>query len=148
MEAASIIEELENGSLKLEPYDLANIVTVAATEQGFVNCDKIRDVVAALNAIKKNASYDYKIYTDQKKKEAAEEKAKVVKEYFKTLKEGDSISWVTASGAIMNGMVGKQGTNAKTAHVILNETTTKKPDRYVKFDKIILPDNFKVEKIA
>lgn len=148
MTTEEIMNELENRTLIMSPEDVVNIATLASMDQGYINCDTMRIIVAGLNAIKKNALEDFKTLEKEKQKEENKAKAEIGEVYFSSLKEGDPISWYMADGTILNGVVGKQGENAKTAHCVLTEYTSKRPDRYVKFEKIIVSEEFKMEKIA
>ena len=98
----------------------------------------LKEVVAALNEIKRGA----KAVADEQAKanKAADKEVAIAsgKEFAKTLKIGDRVRYNTSKG-IVEATVGEQKDGAKTLHVILDEIPegSKKADRYIGFDKLI-----------
>ena len=99
----------------------------------------LKEVVSALSEIKKGAKA---IADEQAKANKAADKEVAIasgKEFAKTLKVGDRVRYNTSKG-IVEATVGEQKDGAKTLHVILDEIPegSKKADRYVGFDKLII----------
>ena len=99
----------------------------------------LKEVVSALTEIKRGA----KAVADEQAKanKAADKEVAIAngKEFAKTLKVGDRVRYNTSNG-IVEATVGEQKEGAKTLHVILDEIPegSKKADRYVGFDKLII----------
>ena len=99
----------------------------------------LKEVVSALSEIKKGA----KAIADQQAKanKAADKEVAIAngKEFANTLSVGDRVRYNTSNG-IVEATVGEQKEGAKTLHVILDEIPegSKKADRYVGFDKLII----------
>lgn len=146
MDFETIMESVENGEVVLSPIDLANFVVAAATKEDHINCDMLKEVIAALQGVKKTAIEDFK----EMKKEFEEAEKKVVAEkaktWFDTLEVGAELSWI-ANGTIVYGTKGEQKPGLKRAHTILNEVEAgKKPDRHVPFEKLQVPEEFTMSK--
>lgn len=147
MEILDIFSAIENGEITLTPNDVAELTTISATKNEHIDCDFLRDVIMAVQAVKKTAKLDF----EEAKKEIQKANKKVLAEkgkaYWETLKIGDTISW-QSTGKILTGIVGENKKGSKTAHCLLNEIPTdskaKNPklDRYVKYEKIIIPEEF------
>ena len=99
----------------------------------------LKEVVTALSEIKKCA----KAVADEQAKanKAADKEVAIAngKEFASTLSVGDRVRYNTSNG-IVEATVGEQKEGAKTLHVILDEIPegSKKADRYVGFDKLII----------
>ena len=99
----------------------------------------LKEVVSALSEIKKGA----KVVADEQAKanKAAGKEVAIAngKEFASTLSVGDRVRYNTSNG-IVEATVGEQKEGAKTLHVILDEIPegSKKADRYVGFDKLII----------
>ena len=99
----------------------------------------LKEVVSALSEIKKGAKA---IADEQAKANKAADKEVAIangKEFASTLNVGDRVRYNTSNG-IVEATVGEQKEGAKTLHVILDEIPegSKKADRYVGFDKLII----------
>lgn len=99
----------------------------------------LKEVVSALSEIKKGAKA---IADEQAKANKAADKEVAIangKEFASTLSVGDRVRYNTSNG-IVEATVGEQKEGAKTLHVILDEIPegSKKADRYVGFDKLII----------
>ena len=99
----------------------------------------LKEVVSALSEIKKGAKA---IADEQAKANKAADKEVAIangKEFASTLSVGDRVRYNTSNG-IVEATVGEQKDGAKTLHVILDEIPegSKKADRYVGFDKLII----------
>ena len=99
----------------------------------------LKEVVTALSEIKKGAKA---IADEQAKANKAADKEVAIangKEFASTLSVGDRVRYNTSNG-IVEATVGEQKEGAKTLHVILDEIPegSKKADRYVGFDKLII----------
>ena len=99
----------------------------------------LKEVVSALSEIKKGAKA---IADEQAKANKAADKEVAIangKEFANTLSVGDRVRYNTSNG-IVEATVGEQKEGAKTLHVILDEIPegSKKADRYVGFDKLII----------
>ncbi len=99
----------------------------------------LKEVVSALSEIKKGAKA---IADEQTKANKAADKEVAIangKEFASTLSVGDRVRYNTSNG-IVEATVGEQKEGAKTLHVILDEIPegSKKADRYVGFDKLII----------
>ena len=99
----------------------------------------LKEVVTALSEIKKGAKA---IADEQAKANKAADKEVAIangKEFASTLSVGDRVRYNTSNG-IVEATVGEQKEGAKTLHVVLDEIPegSKKADRYVGFDKLII----------
>lgn len=144
MEILDISNAIENGEITLSPNDVAELATLAATKNEHIDCDFLRDVIMAVQAVKKTAKLDFEEAKKEIQKANKEALAEKGKAYWETLKVGDTISW-QSTGKILTGVVGENKKGSKTAHCLLNEipadSKAKNPklDRYVKYEKLIVP---------
>ena len=147
MNYLEIYNALENRELELTPNNVAELATLAATNNEHIDCDFLRDVIMAVQAVKKTDKLDFEEAKKEIQKANKEILAEKGKAYWKTLKIGDTISW-QSTGKILTGTVGENKNSSKTAHCLLNEipvdSKAKNPklDRYVKYEKIIIPEDF------
>ena len=113
-----------------------------------LSLEQMRELKEAVMAdIKVAKESDVKAKADAKALSDAEQ-AKIGKAYAETLSVGDSISWTMADGSVKTGTVGETKDGAKTLHIILDKQFVeagKEADRYVSFDKIVVPAGFTVE---
>lgn len=150
MDFESIYEAFENGELEMSTAELTNVVVAATTKKDVIDCDMLQEIITALQSVKKTAKEEFAAMKKEADTEAKNKLAERGKAYFETLQVGSPISWVKADGSVITGTVGEQKKGAKTAHVILNEipasTTSKnpKPDRYAKFNAIVVPEDFEM----
>ena len=148
MDFTSIYNAIENGETILTPNDVAVLATLAATKNEHIDCDFLRDVIMAVQAVKKTAKLDFEEAKKELQKANKEILAEKGRAYWSTLKVGDTISW-QSTGKILTGVVGENKKNSKTAHCLLNEIPSNskaqnpKFDRYVKYEKLIIPEDFK-----
>ena len=148
MDFETIAESIENGEVNLTSIELTNIVVMAVTKNDHINCDMLKDVITALQGVKKTALEDFKEMKKEIENANKEIAATRARQWFDTLEVGTEISWI-ANGVVVYGTKGEQKSGLKRAHAILNETEVgKKPDRYVSFEKLQVPEDFIVEKIA
>jgi hypothetical protein len=153
MDFETIAEALNNGELTLDKDQLVMITIAAATKDEHIDCNILRDVMSDLQKVKKTAMEDFKEVEKEAKKMAAASLGEIGKAYLATLNVGDPIEWIS-NGMPQTGTVGEQKEGAKRAHLLLNEipanstAKTPKPDRYVPFDKIKIPEGFEMSKPA
>ena len=119
----------------------ASNIELAAAIAETLNNDytALKEVVTALSEIKKGAKA---IADEQAKANKAADKEVAIangKEFASTLSVGDRVRYNTSNG-IVEATVGEQKEGAKTLHVVLDEIPegSKKADRYVGFDKLII----------
>lgn len=148
MDFETIVESIESGEVKLTSMDLTNIVVMAATKDDHINCDILKNVITALQGVKKTAAEDFKEMKKEMENANKEIVAARARQWFDTLEVGTEISWI-ANGVVVYGTKGEQKPGLKRAHTILNEVEPgKKPDRHVPFDKLQVPEDFVVEEVA
>ena len=99
----------------------------------------LKEVVAALTEIKRGAKA---VADEQAKADKLANKEVAIasgKEFASSLNVGDRVRYNTSNG-IVEATVGEQKEGAKTLHVILDEIPegSKKADRYIGFDKLII----------
>lgn len=150
MDFNTIIEALENGELTLSSEELTNIIVQATTKDEHINCDTLKDVISSLQSVKKTAMEDFKEMKKEIENANKADLAKIGKAYWDSLPLGAEIKW-QSTGKICEGTKGENKKGSKTAHCILNEIPADskakepKPDRYVKYEKIIVPSDFIME---
>ena len=91
MNYLEIYNALENRELELTPNNVAELATLAATNNEHIDCDFLRDVIMAVQAVKKTAKLDFEEAKKEIQKANKEILAEKGKAYWKTLKIGDTI---------------------------------------------------------
>ena len=142
-EIAAALNEKE---LSFSADEIVMMAVAASTREEYIDCNFLKDVMSGLQKVKKTAMEDFKEVEKEMKKTESAKQADIGKAYLSTLKVGDPIQWM-ANGEVQEGTVGEPGKGDKTAHLILNYVAdpSKKPDRPVKFDKIVVPADFAYE---
>lgn len=150
MEFDEIYEAVSNGEMEMGTDELTNLVVAALTKDGIINCDTLQEVITGLQGVKKTAKKEYEDFKKQIADASKEELATRSKAYVETLQQGERITWMKSDGQIATGTLGEQKKGSKTVHVLLDEipanSTAKnpKPDRYVKYHAIIVPEGFEM----
>jgi len=146
MKFEEVIEKITNNEFDITAVDLVNAVTAFVMRDDVIDCSVLQEIIASLQSIKKSAKEDYKIIKKQKDEEEKIKNSEIGKKYFDALNVGEQISWKKADGTIVYGTKAKQKKEMKTAHVLINETSSavKNPryDRYIKYHNIIVPEEF------
>lgn len=107
-------------------------------ENGSLSYDGLKDVIAQLSEIRKDAKVIAENLAKEQKALAKEELAEKNRELAGGLKMGDRIKFYLGK-QIVEASVGKQKEGSKTFHIVLDEIPdgSKTADRYVKFEKLV-----------
>lgn len=122
MTVGEIVKTIKNGSFQMNEKDLARLIKVSRKD---ISIDKI---IEEINKIKKQQKDEYAILAEN---------------FCKTVKVGTTVKFHTSKGISEGIFVGnKEG--AKTFHIVLDKIPEgcKTKDRYVKYSKIIIPENY------
>ena len=126
---------------------VTQVIAGLTAEDGTFNHAEFKEVMKALCDERHNRMADREKWEKENKTAQVADKAARGLAYLKTLNTGAAIQW-ESNGEIQNGTVGEQKKGAKTAHLVLNEipanSKAKEPkaDRYVKYEKIVVPADF------
>ena len=126
---------------------VAQVIAGLTAEDGTFNHAEFKEVMKQLGVERSNRMEDREIWEKTQKKTLKQQTADRGLAYLQTLEVGTPIQWMS-NGEVQNGTVGEQKKGSKTAHLILNEIPANskaknpKADRYVQYDKIIVPETF------
>lgn len=117
--------------------EIVEYVINSLIQEDYIDCDSLGEIIKKLTSVRKAASNDWETLKKETSKEDNKKKAEEAKKYIITLKRGDTVSFVE-NGEIITGTVGEQKHGAKTLHLIVDDR-----NKYVKYHKVIIPEDFK-----